>query len=271
MRHSVSEKKTIPFIGVYDVFSAALAGKFFDGIFISGFGFAASYYGLPDIGFNTWSDLVNFVQRVRVVLPQQNILVDIDDGFADTEVACHVVSLLESAGASGVILEDQARPRRCGHVGGKRILPLELALERLTRVLETRRDLFVVARTDATDHKEIFERVKAFSATDADAILVDGIGDFSLLEEIRSVTKKPLVFNQISGGAAKGISLDELGKAGVSLALFSTPCLFAAQEAMTKTLEGLKATGLLEVNNGGVGLPDCQALLNSNLKGRQIT
>jgi hypothetical protein len=75
--------------------------------FISGYGFAASHYGLPDIGFISWTDIVDLVHRIRTVLPEHYLLVDIDDGYADVEVACHVVSLLESVGASGVVLEDQ--------------------------------------------------------------------------------------------------------------------------------------------------------------------
>ena len=60
-----------PLIGVYDVFFAhPIAAKYYDGIFVSGFGFAASYYGLPDVGFITWSDMVGFVQRVRAILPE---------------------------------------------------------------------------------------------------------------------------------------------------------------------------------------------------------
>ena len=75
----------IQFIGVYDVFSASVAAQHFDGIFISGFGFAASHYGLPDIGFISWSDIVDFVRRVRAILPQHHILVDIDDGYAESK------------------------------------------------------------------------------------------------------------------------------------------------------------------------------------------
>jgi len=51
LNQAISERSIIPFIGVYDVFSASIAGQYYDGIFISGFGFAASYYGLPDVGF----------------------------------------------------------------------------------------------------------------------------------------------------------------------------------------------------------------------------
>ena len=104
LRQKVTEGDIIPFIGVYDVFSASIAAKCYNAIFISGFSFAASYYGLPDIGFIAWSDIAAFVQRVRTVLPRHHILVDIDDGYADTEVACHVVSLLEAIWASGVVI-----------------------------------------------------------------------------------------------------------------------------------------------------------------------
>jgi len=207
LRAAITSAGLVPLVGVYDVFSATLAAQHFEGIFVSGFGFGASHYGLPDLGFNSWSDIVAFVQRIRTVLPAHHIVVDIDDGFGDVGVACHVVSLLEAAGASGIVLEDQARPRRCGHLGGKRILPLADVLAKLNRVLQTRRSLFVVARTDASDRLEILERVAAYSQTGADAILVDGIGDGNLLREIRSATDKPLAFNQIAGGAFAGAKL----------------------------------------------------------------
>ena len=65
-----------------------------------------------------------FVQRIRTVLPRHHLLVDIDDGYCDPEVACHVVSLLENVGASAVVIEDQKRPRKCGHFEGKELLAL---------------------------------------------------------------------------------------------------------------------------------------------------
>ncbi len=155
LRKEVRRGNIVPLIGVYDVFSASLAARHFQGLFISGFSFAASYYGLPDIGFISWSDIVAFTHRVRAILPHHHVVVDIDDGYCDAEVACHVVSLLEGVGASGVVLEDQQRPRKCGHYDGKQLMELEPFLFKLERVLETRRDLFVVARTDAADEEEI--------------------------------------------------------------------------------------------------------------------
>ena len=76
MRAAVHGRDIMPLIGTYDVFSVALAGRHFDSLFISGFGFAASHYGLPDSGVITWSEMVYYVQRNRTVLPQHHILVD---------------------------------------------------------------------------------------------------------------------------------------------------------------------------------------------------
>jgi 2-methylisocitrate lyase-like PEP mutase family enzyme len=270
LRAAIASTDFVPLMGIYDVFSATLAANHFDGLFVSGFGFGASHYGLPDMGFNSWSDIVAFVQRIRTVLPAHHVMVDIDDGFGDVEVACHVVALLEAAGASGVILEDQARPRRCGHFDGKRILPLEDTLERLNRVLQTRNRLFVVARTDASGRDEILRRVAAYSETAADAILVDGIGDTHLITEIRAVTDKPLAFNQISGGASKARTFEELRDAGVALPIYSTPCLFAAQAAITDTLNRLQFRGSLNDCDSGVALSDCNEILVSNLLRRDI-
>ena len=80
LHQSITAGKTMPFIGVYDAFSASVAARYFDGLFVSGFGFAASHYGLPDIGFIAWPDILAFVQRLRGVLPSHHLLVDIDDG-----------------------------------------------------------------------------------------------------------------------------------------------------------------------------------------------
>ena len=71
-------------------------------------------------------------------------------------------SLLKGVGASGVIMEDQLRPRRCGHFDGKKLLDLDEYLIKLEKVLATRKDLFVVARTDALEQEDILRRVYAY-------------------------------------------------------------------------------------------------------------
>jgi 2-methylisocitrate lyase-like PEP mutase family enzyme len=270
LRAQLGSEALLPFVGVYDVFSASLAAQYYQGLFLSGFGFSASFYGLPDMGFIAWSDLVAFVQRVRAVLPDHHLLVDIDDGYGDTEVACHVVSLMESAGASGVILEDQKRPRQCGHLDGKQLMDLNEFLIKLQRVLGTRKDLFVVARTDAHDPQEQIARALAFAQAGADAILLEAIPDLKTIQQLKHQIKQPLMVNQIAGGKSPLWSLGELRAAGVAMVNYSTPCLFAAQGAIHEALLALKTNdGLLSSQMKAEGtVQGCTAILRNNLARR---
>ena len=260
----------VPFIGVYDVFSATLAAQHYPALFVSGFGFAASRYGLPDIGFVAWPDILAFAQRLRSTVRVRHLLVDIDDGYGDTDVACHVVSALEAAGASGVVLEDQRRPRRCGHLDGKNILELEDYLEKLRRVLAARTDLLVVARTDASAPDEIVRRLRAFAEAGADVVLADGLRDLSLLKTVAQQIQCPLAFNQIAGGKSPPCTLTQLGDLGVKLVIYSTPCLFAAQSAIKHALEELKAGDGRLPADPPVTASSCTELLKQNLRGRPL-
>jgi 2-methylisocitrate lyase-like PEP mutase family enzyme len=267
LRNAVASGDLLPFIGIYDVFSASLAARHFDALFVSGFGFAASHYGLPDIGFIAWPDITDFVRRLRTVLPRHHLLVDIDDGYCDTEVACHVVSVLEASGASGVVLEDQKRPRRCGHFDGKQIMELDDYLAKLRAVLAARRDLFVVARTDSSDPQDIARRVMAFVEAGADAILVDGLKSLDTVRELARSVQRPFCFNQIAGGKSPAYTQKELGESGVSLVIYSTPCLFAAQTAIEDAMANLLARdGTLA--GSPVGVKDCTSVLSDNLARR---
>lgn len=174
-----------------------------------------------------------------------------------------------------MILEDQKRPRRCGHADGKQVLPLEEYLEKLHKVLETRKDLVVVARTDATDEHDILHRAERLAATDADVVLVDGVRSVDWIKRIREVVgDKPLLFNQIAGGKSPRLSLGELSDLGVDVAIYSTPCLFAAHEAMDSALSDLKAADgrLPEVDPAsGVGVKASTTLLERNIARDRLT
>jgi 2-methylisocitrate lyase-like PEP mutase family enzyme len=272
LRQAIASGEAVPLIGVYDSFSASIAGRHFQGIFVSGFGFAASHYGMPDIGFIAWPDMLAFVQRLRTVLPHHHIVVDIDDGYCDAEVACHVVRQLAAIGASAVVLEDQLRPRRCGHLDGKQIMALDAYLDKLNKVLACRGDMLVVARTDATDEREARGRAEAFAEAGADAILMEAVKSLSILTEVKRQVQRPLVFNQIAGGKSPPATLSELRAAGVSLVNYSTPCLFAAQTAIDASMQALLAADgrLPDAAPGLVDVKACNQLLHQNLAGLSL-
>ncbi len=263
LRKYIDAKSISSFIGIYDIFSARIAARHFDGLFLSGFGFSASFYGLPDYGFVTWTDLVNMVERLRAVLPAPHLIVDAEDGFSDPDVAGHVARRLEAVGASGVVIEDQARPRRCGHFEGKRLLEPEVYIEKLRKVIANRTDLFVIARTDATDREDILNRALAYCQAGADAVLADGLTDMSVIAELSKKIPCRLMFNQLEGGKSPPVTLSALADAGISLVNYSTPCLFAVQDAMEKTMTALKNSDgcLSTLPVPSVDLRQCRELL----------
>lgn len=259
------EIEVAPFLGVYDCLSARVAAPYSPNLFLSGFGFAAGFYGLPDIGYISWSDMVAAAGRIRQILPEHRLLVDIDDGYVDVHTACHVTRQLESMGVAMAMLEDQARPRRCGHSDGKILLPLTEYMSKLNAVLDARDELCVLARTDASG-EDIFRRVEAMSNTSADVLLVDGIHSVETMQRVLAMTDKPLLFNQIAGGKSPRLSLSELRSLGVRVIQYSTPLLFAAQQAMSEALEKLmERDGRLSYDpgSGEIGVRECTELLAS--------
>jgi len=249
----------LPLIGIYDVFSAELAATKFEAIFCSGYGFSASHYGLPDEGFLSWTDMVDHVKRIRNVLPEIHMVVDIDDGHGDGKTASHIVRCLEGVGASAVILEDQRRPKRCGHLPGKEILSIEEYLPKLDAVISAREELYVIARTDASNIDEAIMRVNKYAEVGADGVLIEGI--YKIRASIKSEVS--LTINLIAGGKTPKVSRNNLKNMGVNIVNYSTPCLFAAHEAIDSVLSVLSDdTGLI---NEKVTLTENNSFLTKKL------
>ena len=263
-------KKTLPFVGAYDTFSASIIAKYVDTIFLSGYGFSASHYGLPDEGYISWSDIVDFTARVRHILPDSHILVDIDDGYGDARSLINVVRRLEQAGVSAVMLEDQKRPKKCGHLPGtKELVTLENYTERLLELLDKRKDIFVLARTDSTDLDEGIHRIIKFAECGADAIMIEGIKDINIITTIRQAVGDDIYFgiNLIKGGKTSPISLDKAGELGIDFVIYSTPCLFVAQEAIENSLKGfVQGDYLYPSGDSEFTLSENNALLKKNQK-----
>ena len=238
LRRRLASGAALPAMGIYDVLSASLASRYFDTVFLSGYGFSASHYGLPDEGYVTWTDMVDFAERIRAVLPDAHMVVDIDDGYGDEKIAVNVVRRLEQVGVSGVIFEDQKRPKKCGHLPGKEVLPVDVYLPRLEALLAARSDLFIVARTDAS-FEEGLERAAVFAAAGADAVMVEGLHDLDAVARVRAQLP-PEVFltvNLIQGGKTPPVGLKELEARGANLVIYSTPCLFPAQGAIEDAMQ----------------------------------
>ena len=264
LKTRLESNKILPMIGVYDVFSAALVADKFEAIFCSGYGFSASFYGLPDEGFITWNDMLAYVARLRAILDDTHIIVDIDDGYGDPTIASIATKRLEQVGASAVILEDQRRPKKCGHLQGKEILDINEYKERLSAILEVKKDLYIIARTDSNDFEDSLKRVQEYSHLGADAILIEGIKSHDQIPVIREAVSKDtaIVVNLIGGGKTAPINLSKLHEYGVNIVNYSTPCLFAAHGAINESLDKLLLNdGMLKVEDNDITLKENNSFL----------
>ncbi len=269
LKSRIRSRRILPVIGVYDIFSAALAEKKFEAIFCSGYGLSASFYGLPDEGFITCNDMVSFVSRLRQKLNSVHIIVDIDEGYGSAESASTAVKMLEQAGASGLILEDQKRPKKCGHLNNKLILDINEYKERLIAVLESNKDLYVIARTDSSDFDIALERVVEYSKMGADAVLIEGITSHAQIPLIRNVIneKVDIAINLIAGGKTDPISMTMLNDFGINIVNYSTPCLFSAHKAINLSLDKLLDNdGMLIVEKDDIALKENSTFLDDSDK-----
>jgi 2-methylisocitrate lyase-like PEP mutase family enzyme len=224
--------ETVAFIGVYDVLSAATAATRFEGLLVQPSAFAASHYGTTDVGFMAWTEIATFVGRLRALFPDKHIVVDLDNGCGDNDVLCHAVSLVEKAGASGVILGDQERA--------------DTFVTRLARVLKLRRELFVIARTVATGLETIGGRLSAFTEAGADAVLVDRPGSLRAIAVLAASAPGRLAISQNEEDDAVSFTLGELRRCGASIAIYANPCFSAAVNAIRDAVTSLTETdGLL--------------------------
>src|SRR6202008_1706557 len=116
----------------------------------TGAGIANTFFGIPDIGLVTLSELAVHVTAIRDVFSGP-LVVDIDTGFGNAVNVTRTVALLERAGADALQIEDQVFPKRCGHFAGKHVIPTAEMTEKIKAAVDARRDgdLLIIARTDA--------------------------------------------------------------------------------------------------------------------------
>lgn len=229
--------------GCYDALSAMLLDAVgFEAVFLSGYGVAASMLGNPDIGltslFETTFAAKNVVNALKIP-----VIVDVDNGYGNEDNVIRMIYELECSGVAGIIMEDQVSPKRCGHSGDKKIIPLEQYLSKLECALKSRQTpLTVIARTDAMDLSEGIRRVKAFQNAGADVTLIDGLPSLDAVKRVASEVPGHKQINLICGGKTPLLSMKELGDLGFKVVLYSTPALYAATQTLFQSMSRLRET-----------------------------
>lgn len=238
-------------VAVHDPLTARVVERTggFDALFLSGSGAALSLAGLPDMGLVTMSEVASYAGHVqeRVDLP---VLVDGDDGYGAPAKAVRTVREFAKTGIGGLMLEDQARPKRHGYGVEKRVLPREEAVGKLRVELDARdeRDpeLVVIGRTDARGAAdgsldEAIARANAFGDAGADLVYVQGP---QTMAEVRRVAEE-VEYPQLYEGANSSprLSAEEASDLGFDLLHYARGVTFATVLAVEAYAEDLAAVG----------------------------
>jgi 2-methylisocitrate lyase-like PEP mutase family enzyme len=245
----LDEQRAIAFAGVYDALSAKIAERAgFPVGFVSGYSVAASLLGEPDLGLLTQTEMIERARRIcmSVAIP---IIVDADTGYGNPLNVIRTVEELIRGGAAGCFLEDQAWPKKCGHLRGKKVIGREEYIQKIRAAAEARagRDFFIVARTDAlavVGMDEAVARMQEARAAGADASFIEAPGSVEQLAEVgRRAPPGPLVANMIEGGRTPVLPREQLAEMGYSLILYPLCGLFAAAQAIDGVCRELKKEG----------------------------
>ena len=248
LRRLLKSKKPLVIPGVFDAIGAKIAEKAgFDAMFQTGYGTSATLFGMPDYGFIGSTETVENARRIcRVV--NVPVIVDADTGYGNALSVWKLVKELEAAGASGMFLEDQRWPKRCGHMQGKEVVRKEEYAEKLGAALDARssKDFIIVSRTDARATEGLdkaIERGLYYKKIGADVIFVEAPKTIAEMKKIGKSIKAPLVANMIEGGATPISSASALQKMGFKIVLYPLSVLFANTFASIQILKELRKSG----------------------------
>ena len=234
--------------GAYDMLTALLANRFgFDCVYAPGYWMMASYLGIPDVGLATYTEMLDRIARL-VEISNAPVIADADTGYGGLINVRHTVRGYEKAGVTGVQIEDQEFPKKCGHTPGKRLVSLEDMLDRLKVALDTRQDenLLIVARTDAHQSlgiDEVLERAQAFADTGADLLFLEGLNSEAEMRRACAELDTPILLNMVEGGVTPIVPGATLAEMGVACAIYPAMCSLAALAAIRDALQHLKSEG----------------------------
>jgi 2,3-dimethylmalate lyase len=248
IRRSLKESGQLIMPGVYDALSAQIATKTgFEVIFISGYSLAATMLGEPDFGILTQTEMLSAAQRICSVtdLP---VIVDADTGYGNAINVIRTVDELIRIGAGGMFLEDQVWPKRCGHMKGKQVIPLEEQLKKLQAAIDGKkdRDFFIVARTDARQAlglNEAITRGIAFKQAGADAVFIEAPETKEEMLEIARCVPGPLVANMLERGVTPLMGPQELRDLGFDLVVWPLAPLYSVAKSLNEVYTTLRREG----------------------------
>ncbi len=248
-RARIATGELIRMPGAFNPLSAKLIqDKGFEGVYISGAVLSADL-GLPDIGLTTLTEVASRGQQISRMTDLPT-LIDADTGFGEPMNVARTVQTLEDAGVSGLHIEDQVNPKRCGHLDGKAVVDEDTALKRIRAAADARRDpnLLIMARTDIRAVEGLqaaIDRAKALVDAGADAIFPEAMADLGEFEAVRKAVDVPILANMTEFGKSELFTTTQLANIGINIVIYPVSLLRLAMGAAERGLDALAAEGSL--------------------------
>ena len=256
LRELIQRKEILVAPGAFDALSAKLIESVgFDAVYMTGFGTAASIFGVPDIGLLTMTEMVENAKRISdaVKIP---VIADADTGYGNHLNVIRMVEEYEKAGVAAFHIEDQVSPKRCGHMEGKKLISTEEMLPKIRAAVASRKDkdLVLIARTDAIAVEGLDQAIRRgnlYREEGADVIFVEAPTTIEQLEKIPKLINGPVMVN--IAPKTPVLHFKRYEEMGYSIAIYPPISLTAAYAAIKEKLMGLKKDGITEAGaHGGV-------------------
>jgi 2,3-dimethylmalate lyase len=246
INRAVTDKRILVVPGAHDALSARLIQRIgFETYFIGGFPTVGARYGVPDLGLKGFGEIAAAVRDIMAAcdLP---VFVDGDDGYGDVKNVVHTVNTYERMGVSAILIEDQLWPKRCGHMEGKKVVPVELAEAKIRAATAERLnpETWILARTDARqvhDLDEAMRRAERYIRAGADGIFIEAPRSIAELQRIGRAFDVPQICNPLMGGHTPILTMEELGDLGFNCAVLGLDTLMHAAKAIEAVLLDMKS------------------------------
>ena len=236
--------------GIYDSLSGLIATKAgAKAVYLSGASLAYTRFGISDLGLVSVSEVNDTLAAItdRIETP---VIVDGDNGFGNALNVQRTVRSFERSGAAAIQLEDQAFPKRCGHLDGKTLISKTEMVGKIKAALDARtsRDMLIIARTDARAVEGLsaaVDRAEAYYEAGADIMFIEAPQS---LDEMKQLTahfagRIPLLANMVEGGKTPIQSTDDLAEIGYKIVIFPGGAVRAIAHHLTDYFGQLLANG----------------------------
>jgi methylisocitrate lyase len=234
--------------GVHDALTLRLAEQAgFEAVTCGGYAATASLLGAPDVAQLGMSEMAEMYARL-CDLTELPVFADADTGYGGTANVARTVRAFERAGVAGLFIEDQVAPKRCGHMEGKRVVPVEEMVAKLKAALDARSDtdLVIMARTDARAVEGLeaaVERAQIYREAGADLLFVEAPLTVEEMTYICAEVPGPCMANNVEGGMTPILPAPALEEIGYAMVAYPVAASYAIAYAVAGLYENLARDG----------------------------